>query len=205
VACPECLRIGARLESPKLTPEQLVVVAGNCVNPRHLFADVEDDFVPPSGAAASAKGPRRWRAAAHAAVVAGGVLLAGGAAYGMIPGELGHHGAEVVDIPAPKAKTAAEVLADAYLPAQQAVDGTAANQIDGTAANVVYVDAGSPSEGPSIVSVAFPAPRVSVLAIRDNDGACTFLRGDVSGTRTVTTGAGSPCSANDAPADGWSK
>ena len=205
MACPECLRIGARLESPKLTPEQLVVIAGNCLDPRHRLAVLDDDLVPAAAPARSRKAPNRWRAGAHAAVVAGGVLLAGGAAYGMIPGELGHHGAQVVDVPAQKAKSAADVLADAYLPAQRAVDGTAANQIDGSAANVVYVDGATPSDGPLIVSVAFPAPRESVLAIRDDDGACTFLRGDASSTKTVTTGPGSPCSANDAPAEGWSK
>jgi hypothetical protein len=204
VACQECLRIGARLETPKLTPEQLVVIAGNCLDPRHRFLAVEDDLVP-DVPTAIVKAPSRVRALAHAAIVIGGVLLAGGAAYGMIPGELGHNGAQVVDVPAPKTKSAAEVLADAYLPAQKAVDGTAVDQIDGTAANVVYVDGATPSVGPSIVSVAFPEPRVSVLAIRDIDERCTFLRGDGSTPQTITTGAGSPCSANDAPAGDWSK
>jgi hypothetical protein len=36
----------------------------------------------------------------HATVVVVGLLVTGGAAYGVLPGELGHHGAEVVDAPA---------------------------------------------------------------------------------------------------------
>jgi hypothetical protein len=195
------MSIGERLLPPDLAGDQLLVaLAGRCSDVRHRLTPVCDDLLPDFVVLP----PSRARVVAQAAVVVSGVVLAGGASYGVLPGELGHNGAQVVDAPATHEKSAAEVLADAYMPAQRAVGGASASEIDGTEANVVYVDGGTQSDGPSIVSTAFPAPKVSVLATRGTDGTCTFLRGDDQGTKIATTAAGAPCSANAAPRRGWS-
>lgn len=150
--------------------------------------------------------PSTLQIATRATIVVGGLVLAGGAAYGIVPGELGHTGARVVDVREPHVKSAAEVLADAYRPAQRGVTGGAsAAQLDGEDSNVVYVDGGTPSDGPSIVSTAFPAPNVSVLATRGDDGSCTWLRGTPSGAKFATAPAttGVACKADAAPRHGW--
>ena len=92
--CVVCLRAGSQLE-PKLTHEQLVNIAGNCLDLRHRWSRPNDNLLPHAETV-----PSRGRMAAHAAVVVVGLVLAGGAAYGVAPGELGHHGAEVVGPPA---------------------------------------------------------------------------------------------------------
>jgi hypothetical protein len=165
--CVECLHVGAELTEPALTHEQLVAIAGNCSDIRHRLNPVCDDLLPEY----LRDVPSLARVAAHAAVVVSGLVLAGGAAYGVVPGELGHHGAVVVDAPDTK---------------------------------VVYVDAGTESEGPSVASSAFPQANVSVLATRDVDGSCAFLRDDRRTTKIATTPPGSPCMANAAPKHGWS-
>ena len=95
MVCPECLRIGARLERPKLTPQQVVNIAGNCVDVRHRLTPVSDDLLPREVRVV----PSRARVAVHVATLVLGIALAGGAAYGVVPGELGHHGATVEQQP----------------------------------------------------------------------------------------------------------
>jgi hypothetical protein len=87
------VRIGAQLEHPKLTQAQLVNIAGNCMDPRHRLLPVCDDLLPRDVVVR----PSRARVAVHAATVVLGIALAGGAAYGIAPGELGHHGATVIE------------------------------------------------------------------------------------------------------------
>jgi len=88
VACPDVFQAGDILE--RLTP-------------------VCDDLLP----AFVERAPSRARTAAHVAVIASGIVLAGGAAYGVVPGELGHHAVHVLDAPAPPQQPRAEI-ADSY-------------------------------------------------------------------------------------------
>jgi hypothetical protein len=99
VACVECLRAGAQLVDPKLTHEQLVAIAGNCLDVRHRLAEVSDDLLPRHEGDDDA--PHRGRRVLHLAVIGTGLVLAGAAAYGVVPGELGHHGAEIEHAPGP--------------------------------------------------------------------------------------------------------
>jgi hypothetical protein len=205
VVCVECLRAGAQLVEPKLTQQQLLVIAGNCRDDNHTHVPEP----PVAGATAPVeRAPlyaTRGGSILRALLVAAGIALAGGAAYGMVPGELGHHGAQLVNGPKTYARTPADVLGDAYRSANGAV-GTAASAsaTDGTDAGVVYVDGDTDSDGPSIVSAAFPSPGVSVLATRGVDGSCTFLHGTEHGSSIATLPPSSPCHANAAPEDGWS-
>jgi hypothetical protein len=205
VVCVECLRAGAQLAEPKLTQRQLLVIAGNCRDEHHTHLPE-----PPAPAVAVARTPldaTRLGSVVRALFVAGAIALAGGTAYGMVGGELGHHGAALVDAPTTHARTPAEVLGDAYRTAQGSV-GTAAsanaNANVGTDAGVVYVDGDTDSDGPSIVSEAFPSAGVSVLAVRGVDGSCTFLHGSKRGSSIATTPPGSACHASAAPRTGWS-
>jgi hypothetical protein len=191
VACVECLRAGAdRLE--RLDPEvlhgdvELVAIAGGCVDILHRLPAVCDDLLPRFTHDVKA-GPTR--VALRATAVVGGLVLAGGAAYGVVPGELGHHGAVVIDTPGSHAKSAVERLAEVY---------------GGRRDEVVLVDGGTESVGPAIVSAARPARDVSVLATRDVDGSCAFLRGRASVTKVATTPPGSRCLADAPPRRGWS-
>ena len=61
-----------------------------CVDSRHRLGPVCDDLLP----AFLVLPPSRARVVAQAAVVVSGLVLAGGAAYGVMPGELGHNGAQ---------------------------------------------------------------------------------------------------------------
>jgi hypothetical protein len=119
----------------------------------------------------------------------------------MVPGELGHHGAQLVDGPTTYARTPADILRDAYRSLEGADGGTA---LDAGRAGVVYVDGDTDSDGTSIVSVALPTRDVSVLATRGLDGSCTFLHGTARGSSIATTPPGSACHASAAPHDGWS-
>jgi hypothetical protein len=144
---------------------------------------------------------------AHLVAVAGGLVLAGGAAYGVVPGELGQTGAQVVNVSAPPDVTPEQVLADSYLPAsahRAGATGTAIHTgVTGLNAAVVYVNGATQSDGTSIVSVAFPTPTESVLATRGNDGTCTFLRSDSIHAQITSTGTDSACKADAAPKRGW--
>jgi hypothetical protein len=187
-----------------------------CVDVLHRLAPVTDDLLPEF----LELPPSALNIAARATVVVGGLVLAGGAAYGIVPGELGHNGARVVDVREPAVKSAAEVLADAYRPAKGLASAAAAGtsspgtssagtsvaaRLDGASDEVVYVDGTVVSDGPSIVSAAFPAPDVSVLATRGADGSCTWLRGTPESTKvaTVPATAAPRCSAVAAPRTGW--
>jgi hypothetical protein len=206
VVCVECLRAGARLVEPKLTHAQLLVIAGNCRDEHHTHLPAP----PPPARTAAALAPApgraplyatRPRSLARALVVAATIALAGGAAYGMVPGELGHHGAQLVDGPTTYARTPADILRDAYR-SLEGTDGGA--ELDAERLGVVYVDGDTGSDGTSIVSVALPSRGVSVLATRGPDGGCTFLHGTARGSSIATTPPGSPCRAGAAPHDGWS-
>jgi hypothetical protein len=186
VTCTECLRIGAELVEPKLTPGQIVTIAGNCINFRHELGPLRDNYDLPVLKRPEDTGPGRVRAAAHTAVIVGTVAFAGSAAVAMTPGEFGHHGAEVVADSAP-ARTGPEVLAAALVNPE----------------NFVFVDGATDADGPSIVSRATPMPGVWVLSTRSADGSCTFLRSNAGTTEVVTTGPGTSCAANNAPATGW--
>jgi hypothetical protein len=185
VTCTECLRIGSELVEPKLTPEQLSNIASNCVDFRHQLGPLRDDWVPVLKRP-EATGPGRIRLAAHTAVIVGTVAFAGSAAVAMTPGELGRHGAELSAVET-RARNVGDLLNEALV-------GTD---------SVVYVNGATSSDGPSIVSNATPAPGVSVLATRANDESCTFLRATADATEVVTTGPGTPCAADNAPAIGW--
>ena len=191
MACVECLRAGAdRLEH--LEPEllgrdvELVAIAGNCVDILHRLPAVCDDLLPQFPRDAT---PGRAGIALRATAVAGGLVLAGGAAYGVMPGELGHHGALVIDTPGSHARSAIERLTEVY---------------GGADGDVVLVDGGTQSDGPAIVSSAHPGPNVSVLATRDVDGSCAFLHGNAAVTKVATTPPGSRCMADAPPRRGWS-
>jgi hypothetical protein len=208
VVCVECLRAGAQLVEPKLTHAQLLVIAGNCRDEHHTHLPAPPS--PAGTAPAVALAPvaerpplyaSRPRSLVRALVVAATIALAGGAAYGMVPGELGHHGAQLVDGPTTYARTPADILRDAYRSLEGTDGGTA---LDAEHAGVVYVDGDTDSDGTSIVSVALPTRDVSVLATRDLDGSCTFLHGTARGSSIATTPPGSTCHASAAPHDGWS-
>jgi hypothetical protein len=185
VTCAECLRIGSALVEPKLTPEQLVNIASNCVDFRHELGPLRETYVPVLKRPADSA-PGRIRLAAHTAVIVGTVAFAGSAAVAMTPGELGRHGAEVSEAVTP-ARAGADILDDALAGTDQ----------------VVYVDGATDSDGPSIVSNATPAPGLTVMATRSNDERCTFLRSAFGVTQSATSGPGTPCAANDAPTTGW--
>jgi hypothetical protein len=206
VVCVECLRAGAQLVEPKLTQQQLLVIAGNCRDEHHTRLPAPP--APPVASPAPQRAPlyaTRVGSIARALVVAAGIALAGGTAYGMVPGELGHHGAELVSGPKTYARTPADLLGDAYRSAQGSVGNAAsASNVDGAVAGVVYVDGDTDSDGPSIISAAFPARGVSVFAMRGVDGSCTFLHGSARGSSIATTPPGTPCHAHVAPQDGWS-
>jgi hypothetical protein len=68
----------------------------------------------------------------------------------------------------------------------------------------MLVPGGTESDGPAIVSAAHPRPNLSVLAVRDIDGSCAFLRGDATATKVATTPPGSRCLADVPPRRGWS-
>jgi hypothetical protein len=136
----------------------------------------------------------------NTAIIAAGLALAGGAAYGLVPGELGHHGAQIVNVAAPRELTPASLLSHSYRPPRGA---TAGHPGIGPNPGVVYVDGKTPSEGPSMVSVAHPSKSMSVLATRGLDGHCTFLRVHAA-TAEVTSAALESCAANAAPKRGWS-
>ncbi len=185
---------------------------GACFDVNHRLGLWSDDLLP---AYRRAYAPNRARIAGKVVVIAGGIALAGGAAYGVVPGELGHNGAQVVNVSEPPAVTPAQVLAQSYLPASAhhtgPGDGEPAGRQGGVGAplgtgpnaKVVYVDGSTQSDGMSIVSVAFPTADESVLAIRGDDGTCTFLRGTHATTEIANTGVDHPCKADDAPARGW--
>jgi hypothetical protein len=145
----------------------------------------------------------RIRVAANIALVAGGLALAGGAAYGVVPGELGDHGAKIVNVAPPADASPVQTLADAYGPAQQHASGALATLGSTTDPHIVYVDGHTPSDGPSIISTAFPTANVSVLATRSDDGSCSYLKGDGHATYVATVNDGRPCAADDPPARGW--
>jgi hypothetical protein len=173
---------------------------GVCLDVRHRLTPVSDDLLP----VPILRSQSRARLVANVAVVTGGLALAGGAAYGVVPGELGHHGAKVLQVGASSDQSPEQTLADAYQPSHEGVGGGFAARGSRSDPHVVYVDGATESDGPAIVSAAFPAPNVSVLASRGNDGSCTFLRGD-SRTTLVTTVRRGPCKANTPPRRGWKR
>jgi hypothetical protein len=112
------LRAGSPLVGPTLTHGQLVAIAGNCLDRRHRLSPVCDDLLPEH---AGDVAPSRARIATHATVVLLGLLLTGGAAYDVLPGELGHHGTRFVDVPG----------AERGGPAQHAVGGASSMELGG--------------------------------------------------------------------------
>ena len=204
MVCVECLRAGAQLVEPTLTHAQLLVIAGNCRDEHHTHLPAPPPPADAAPAPAQERAPlyaTRPRSSARALVVAATIALAGGAAYGMVPGELGHHGAQLVDGPTTYTRTPADILRDAY----RSLEGTGGEtELDAERLGVVYVDGDTDSDGTSIVSVALPAREVSVLATRGLDGSCTFLHGTERASSIATTPPGSTCHASAAPRDGWS-
>jgi hypothetical protein len=176
--------------------------AGVCFDSYHRLAPVCDDLLPvfPESPGIS----RRVRVAGNVVVIAGGIALAGGAAYGVVPGELGHNGARLVNVAPPRAQSPAQVLANSYLPATKPAKGSVGTPLgEGPNPNVVYVDGTTPSYGPSIVSVEFPNAVETVLATRGEDGHCTYMRGNGKQAETATSAVGSVCKAASPPAQGW--
>jgi hypothetical protein len=173
---------------------ECLLCPGICLDVSHRLGPISDDLTPSRRRRASADRPRYT---AQAVVVLGGLALAGGAAYGVVPGEMGRHGAQVVNIAAPSDAPSSQLYARA---AEGAVGGHPGGGAG--APDVVYVNGRSPSEGPSIVSVAHPSRDVAVLAMRGLDGQCTFLRVSPDATRDARK-AVAWCSADEAPAHGW--
>jgi hypothetical protein len=161
----------------------------------------DDNVLPRAPARAPARS--RIRVAANVALVASGLALAGGAAYGVVPGELGDHGAKLVNAPGPAAESPTQTLSEAYAPSHQLAGGDFATLGSTTDPHIVYVDGDTPSAGPAIISAAFPTATESVLATRSNDGSCSYLRGDGHTIEVATVRAGSPCQADKPPAKGW--
>ena len=179
--------------------------AGGCPGVEvHVAAatPADDDLLPIAEPRAEPR-PTRIRVAANLALVAGGLALAGGAAYGVVPGELGDHGAKIVDVPAAPDVSPMQTLAEAFAPAHQLAGGAFATLGSTTDSHVVYVDGETPSDGPAIISTAFPSAAVSVLATRSDDGSCSYLRGDGHTVEVATVRDGSPCEADKPPATGW--
>jgi hypothetical protein len=180
-------------------------LAGGCPGVEVHVANisvVDDDLLPQAEPAPEPR-PRRIRVAANIALVAGGLALAGGAAYGVVPGELGDHGAKIVNVTPPPDASPVQTLAEAYAPSHQLAGGQFAALGSTSDPQIVYVDGDTPSDGPAIISTAFPNANVSVLATRSNDGSCSYLRGDGHATYVATVNDHRPCAADNPPARGW--
>jgi hypothetical protein len=181
-------------------PEPVIVSLDDELLPEPDEIRLDDDMLP---IPEPEPRPNRIKVAANIALVAGGLALAGGAAYGVVPGELGDHGAKLVSVSSPPEESPVQTLADAYAPSHQLLGGASASLGSTTDPHIVYVDGATPSDGPAIISTAFPSATNSVLATRGDDGSCTYLRGDGHAVYVATVHDDSPCEADQPPARGW--